>query len=39
MATIEQKKIQKNAPSDSKFNTEVMIPISEIKDGVIIMKD
>ena len=34
----DKKKIQKVAP-DSLFNTEVMLPISEIKDGVIILKD
>jgi hypothetical protein len=34
----DQNKIQK-APSDSLFNTETMLPISEIRDGVAILKD
>jgi len=34
----DKKKIQKVSP-DSLFNTETMLPISEVKDGVIILKD
>jgi len=34
----DQNKIQKS-PADSLFNTEAMLPISEIRDGVIILKD
>ncbi|MCR5412954.1 MAG: hypothetical protein K6E76_08480 [Patescibacteria group bacterium] len=35
---LEQKKIQKTNP-DSQYNTEKMLPIEEIKDGVLILKD
>ncbi|MDR0282037.1 MAG: hypothetical protein LBI53_01575 [Candidatus Peribacteria bacterium] len=35
---FDKKRIQKVAP-DSLFNTEAMLPVSEIKDGVIILKD
>lgn len=34
----DKKKIQKTA-SDSLFNTETMLPISEIRDGIVILKD
>jgi type IV secretory pathway VirB4 component len=34
----DQTKIQKAAP-DSLFNTETMLPVSEIRDGVVILKD
>ncbi|MDD2537228.1 MAG: hypothetical protein PHU61_01905 [Candidatus Absconditabacteria bacterium] len=34
----DQNKIKKTAP-DSLFNTEAMLPISEIRDGVIVLKD
>jgi hypothetical protein len=34
----DKQKIQKTAP-DSLFNTETMLPISEIRDGIVILKD
>ena len=38
MVSFEQQKMQKTQ-SDENFNTETMLPISEIKEGVIILKD
>lgn len=38
VAPIDQKKIQKNA-HENMFNTETMLPISEIKNDTIILKD
>lgn len=35
---FDQKNIQKVSP-DSLFNTETMLPVSEIRDGVIVLKD
>lgn len=39
MSLLEQMTIQKNKKSDSVYNTETMLPISEIQDDTIILKD
>ncbi|MBQ7074260.1 hypothetical protein IJM86_04275 [bacterium] len=39
MAFLEQQKIQAKAKTDVNFNTEKMLPISEIKEGILILKD
>jgi hypothetical protein len=39
MSLIEEQLIQKNKKSDQLYNTEVMLPISEIQEDTIILKD
>ncbi len=39
MSLLDQNKIQKNKKSDSVYNTETMLPISEIQDDTLILKD
>ncbi len=39
MSLIEEKLIQKNKKSDQLYNTETMLPISEIQEDTIILKD
>jgi len=39
MSLIEEALIQKNKKSDTVFNTETMLPISEIQEDTIILKD
>lgn len=39
MSALEEQLIQKNKKSDQLYNTEVMLPISEIQEDTIILKD
>jgi hypothetical protein len=39
MSIIEEQLIQRNKKSDQIYNTEVMLPISEIQEDTIILKD
>ena len=36
---FEEKRIQKGKKSDQLYNTETMLPISEIQENTIILKD
>jgi hypothetical protein len=39
MSLLEEKLIQKNKKSDQMYNTETMLPISEIQEDTVILKD